>query len=119
MRDWGKFVHLLEYMSIPQSLAGSGFGGCHAHRGASRSSKEMLGIATTKHQTIGLVMRGRGKFVRFLEYVSIPLSLVGSGFGGRNGRCDTSRSSKEMSGIATENRTPRPWRCQIGVRSTT
>ena len=106
MRDWGKFVHLLEYMSIPQSLAGSGFGGCHAHRGASRSSKEMLGIATTKHQTICVGMHGRGKFVRFLEDVSIQLSLACSGFASRHTGWDASRSLNEKSGITTRKTKP-------------
>ena len=67
MRDWGKFVHLLEYMSIPQSLAGSGFGGCHAHRDTSRSSNEKSCIATTKHQTISMGMRSRVGSVVFFR----------------------------------------------------
>ena len=51
-------------------------------------------------------MRGRGKFVRFLEYVSIPLSLAGSGFGGRHAGRDASSSSSNKSGIATEKQNP-------------
>ena len=64
-------------------------------------------------------MRGRGMFVRFLEYVSIRLSLAGSGFAWRHAGRDASRSLNEKSDIATENTKPQPWRCQIGVRSST
>ena len=98
----GEFVCFLEYVSIPLSLAGSGFTGRYEGRDANRSSNEKSYIATIKHQTIGVGMRGRGKFVRFLEYVSIPLSLAGSGFGVRQAARDASHSSKEMLGIATE-----------------
>ena len=40
MRIRGKFVRLLEYMSIPQSLTGSGFAWRHAGRDANRSRNE-------------------------------------------------------------------------------
>ena len=100
MRERGMFVRFLEYVSIPLSLAGSGFGGRQAARDASHSSKEMLGIATEKQN----LRRGNawsGKLVRFLEHASIQLSLAESRFAGRYEERDASRSSSNKSGIAT------------------
>ena len=101
MREHASSFVFLEHVSIPLSLAGSGFAWRHTARDASRSRNEKSGIATTKHQTISMGMRSRVGSVVFLEYASIQLSLAESRFAGRYEERDASRSSSNKSGIAT------------------